>query len=231
MKSRLKVRLFYFIIMEELSLQYIVREPNQQTEKTSLLILLHGYGSNEEDLFSFATELPDDLIIISARAPQSLGFGSYAWYTINFTADQGKFSDIPEAIEAREKIATFIGEIQEKYNIKPSKTFLLGFSQGTILSYAVALNYPEKIQKVIALSGYINSELLPEDLKTKDYSLLDFYISHGSVDQVIPAEWAKKSPTFLNELAIKNSYKEYNVGHGVAPQNFFDFKKWIEERM
>ncbi len=217
--------------MEKLTFQYIVREPNVKTENTSLLILLHGYGSNEEDLFSFATELPEDLLIVSARAPQNLGFGSYAWYTINFTADEGKFSDIPEAIEARDKIAFFIDEIQKKYTISPNKTFLLGFSQGTILSYSVALNYPEKVQKIIALSGYINSELLPQNLKTKDFTKLDFFISHGSVDQVIPAEWAKKAPEILNELKIKNSYKEYQVGHGVAPQNFFDFKKWMEERM
>ncbi|WP_299527247.1 alpha/beta fold hydrolase [uncultured Lutibacter sp.] len=217
--------------MEKLSLQYIVREPNVQTENTSLLILLHGYGSNEEDLFSFATELPDDLLIVSARAPQNLGYGSYAWYTINFTANEGKFSDIPEAIEARDKIATFIDEVQNNYNISPDKTFLLGFSQGTILSYAVALNYPEKVQKIIALSGYINHELLPKDYNLKDYSTLDFFISHGSVDQVIPADWAKKASPFLNELQIKNYYKEYGVGHGVAPQNFFDFKKWMEERM
>ncbi len=191
--------------MEKLSLQYIVREPNVQTKNTSLLILLHGYGSNEEDLFSFATELPEDLLIISARAPQNLGFGSYAWYTINFTANEGKFSDIPEAIKARETIATFIDEIQNKYNISPDKTFLLGFSQGTILSYAVSLNYPEKVQKIIALSGYINPELLPQNLQTKDFTKLDFYISHGSVDQVIPVEWAKKAPDFLNALKIKNS--------------------------
>ena len=217
--------------MEKLSLQYIVREPNVQTENTSLLILLHGYGSNEEDLFSFATELPDNLLIVSARAPQNLGYGSYAWYTINFTADEGKFSDIPEAIEARDKIATFIDEVQNNYNISPDKTFILGFSQGTILSYAVALNYPEKVQKIIALSGYINPELLPKDYNLKDYSKLDFFISHGSVDQVIPADWAKKASPFLNELQIKNCYEEYGVGHGVAPQNFFDFKKWMEERM
>ena len=217
--------------MKELSLKYIVREPNNQTENTSLVILLHGYGSNEEDLFSFATELPENLLIVSVRAPQSLGFGSYAWYTINFTANEGKFSDIPEAKSARELIATFIDEVQERYHISPNKTFLVGFSQGTILSYALALNYPEKVQKIIALSGYVNSELLPSNIETKDYSKLDFFISHGSVDQVIPAEWAKKAPLFLNELNIKNSYKEYPVGHGVAPQNFFDFKKWLEERI
>ena len=216
--------------MEKLSLHYIEKKPTEITAKTSLLILLHGYGSNEEDLFSFASELPNDLLIVSARAPQTLGLGSYSWYTINFNDTQGKFSDTAEAIEARELIATFIKEIQEKYQIAPNKTFLLGFSQGTILSYAVALNYPKLIEKVIALSGYVNPDLLPEDLQKKDYSKLDFFISHGSVDQVIPVDWANKAPQFLDQLGIKNCYQEYPVGHGVAPKNFFDFKTWIENR-
>ena len=217
--------------MEKLSLHSIVREPKIITEKTSLLILLHGYGSNEEDLFSFASELPDDLIIVSARAPQTLGLGSYSWYTIHFNSPQGKFSDMPEAIKARDTIAFFIAEVQQKYGISPEKTFLLGFSQGTILSYAVAFNYPEKVQKIVALSGYVNADLLPDDLNSKDYSKLDFYISHGSVDQVIPVEWANKTPDFLDKLKIKYSYKEFPVGHGVSPKNFYEFSKWIEERM
>src|SRR5690606_28588918 len=136
--------------MEKLALHYIVREPKKRTENTSLLILLHGYGSNEEDLFSFAAELPDELLIVSARAPQNLGYGSYAWYTIHFNSPEDRFSDIPEAKEAKKIIAQFIDEIQLKYAILPEKTFLLGFSQGTILSYAIALNYPEKVQKIIA---------------------------------------------------------------------------------
>ena len=217
--------------MEKLSLKYIVRKPKEQTKNTSLLILLHGYGSNEEDLYSFASELPSDLIIVSARALQDLGFGSYAWYTIHFNNTQGKFSDIPEAIKARDVIYKFIKEVQEKYAVSPEKTFLLGFSQGTILSYAVALNHPETVQKVIALSGYVNPDLLPENMEKINYSKLDFFISHGNVDQVIPVEWANKAPQFLNQLNIKNCYQEYPVGHGVAPKNFFDFKKWMEDRM
>ncbi len=217
--------------MEELSLQYIVREPKTGGKKTSLLILLHGYGSNEEDLFSFASELPTELLIVSVRAPQNLGYGSYAWYTIHLNNTQGKFSDIQEAIQSRETIATFIDEVQEKYKISPNNTFLLGFSQGTILSYSIAFNYPEKVQKIIALSGYINTELLPDEIENKDFSKLDFFISHGTVDQVIPVDWGSKAPAFLSGLNIKNCYKEYPVGHGVAPHNFYEFKKWIEERM
>lgn len=216
---------------EKLTLQYILREPLKKSENPPLLLLLHGYGSNEEDLFSFANELPEELLIISARAPLTLGYDSYAWYTIHFDNTNGKFSDTNEAIEARDKIVKFIDEIQENFNVNKNKTFLLGFSQGTILSYAVALKYPEKVKNIIALSGYINHDLMPTNFSTKDYSHLDFFISHGTVDQVIPVDWAQTAPEFLNKLNIKNCYKEYMVGHGVAPQNFYDFKKWIEERL
>ncbi|SDW76460.1 phospholipase/carboxylesterase [Lutibacter oricola] len=217
--------------MENLSLQYIVREPNQINEQTNLLILLHGYGSNEEDLFSFATELPENLIIVSARAPRTLGFGSYSWYTINVDNSGGKFSDDEEAIESRDKISIFISEVQERYGKTPEQTFLLGFSQGCILSLSVALSYPEKIQKVIGLSGYANFDILPDNYNNPLYKNLDFFISHGTVDQVLPVDWARQTHEFLTQIEVKHSYQEYPVGHGVAPQNFFAFKKWIEERM
>ena len=73
-----------------LSLEYKIREPKIKLDKNPLLLLLHGYGSNEEDLFSFATELPDEYYIISARAPYDMQYGSYAWYAINFDADENK---------------------------------------------------------------------------------------------------------------------------------------------
>ena len=218
--------------MTNLSLEYLVRAPKTKIENPPLLIMLHGYGSNEQDLFSFADELPDDLLVISAKAPLSLGFGSYAWYTIHFdSSDASKFSDIPEAKEALSKIDQFIDEIIEKYKVNTNNVFLFGFSQGTILSTAFALNHPDKVNHVIALSGYVNPELLAKGFEEQDFSNLDFFVSHGSVDQVIPVEWARKTPAFLNNLSIKNTYQEYQVGHGVAPQNFHDLNTWITERL
>ncbi len=212
-----------------MSLHYIVREPKEATENPPLLLLLHGYGSNEQDLFSFAEELPKELLIVSAQAPFEMGFGGYAWYAINFDANNSKFSDIPQAKESVEKIATFIDEIKQQYKTNPKKTFILGFSQGAILSYAVSLNYPNKVQHVIALSGYINTDLLPETISTEIKT--DYYISHGTVDQVLPVEWARKAPLFLKEYQLENEYSEYPVGHGVAPQNFYSFNQWIQSRI
>ncbi len=217
--------------MSELSLDYLVRYPKKNVENPPLMIMLHGYGSNEQDLFSFADELPDELLIISAKAPLTLGMGSYAWYSIRFSEDSANFSDTTEAKASLEKIDIFISEVKKEFKVNTNNIFLLGFSQGTILSIAYALNNPDKVQHVVALSGYVNQQLLQDDFKENNFNNLDLFVSHGSEDQVIPVIWARKTPDFLNALGIENSYKEYPVGHGVAPQNFYDFQKWVQERL
>lgn len=217
--------------MMELSLKYLIRKPKTAIEKPPLLVLLHGYGSNEADLFSFAEELPGECLVISARAPLSMAYGGYAWYTIHFDNTDGKFSDTEEAIKSRELIKTFLDELIAHYAVDTEKIFLVGFSQGTILSYAVALNYPEKVNYVVGLSGYINRDLLPAEMEKHTVKNLEVYSSHGTQDQVIPVEWARKTKPFLDKLGIENSYEEFPVGHGVAPQNFHNFKRWIEDRL
>jgi phospholipase/carboxylesterase len=209
------------------SLYYIEREPKTAQDNAPMLIMLHGYGSHEQDLFSFAEELPDDLRIISVRAPYNNGFGGFAWYAINFDADENKFSDLDQARESLTKIQGLISELKTTYN--PSKIFLLGFSQGAILSYAFSLNFPNQINHVVALSGYLIQDLLPA-LNNAEIST-DYYISHGTVDQVIPVNWARKAPQYLKALGLLCVYSEYPVGHGVAPQNFYSFRDWIVDRL
>ncbi len=214
-----------------LSLTHLIRPSSLTTGNASTLIMLHGYGSDENDLFSFARELPQELLIISAKAPYPLQPYGNAWYAINFDSVQGKFSDNEQAIESREAISKFIDEVVANYPVDKDNLTLLGFSQGTILSYAVALSYPEKIKNVIALSGYINTDILKPGYEKNNFSKLSIYASHGSQDQVIPATWAKKAPEKLKELKIEHSYSEFPVGHGVAPQNFQELKSWLLKRI
>jgi phospholipase/carboxylesterase len=213
-----------------MTLHHITR-PSSLKENAPLLIMCHGYGSDENDLFSFAQELPEALFIISVRAPYPMQPFGNAWYAINFDAQQNKWNDVEQAVASRDLIANFIDEACAEYPVDQNNVTLLGFSQGTILSYAVALTYPKKVARVIALSGYISEDMLAENLEDKDYSHLDVYCSHGSVDQVIPADWARKAPKFLDQLNIKHTYSEFPVGHGVAPQNFYEFKSWLEKRL
>ena len=214
----------------ELSLEYKVREPKILLDKNPLLLLLHGYGSNEDDLFSFASELPDEYFVISARAPYDLQYGSYAWYAINFDADQNKFSDQSQAVLSRDLVVKFLEELKSKFPIDSSNITLIGFSQGSILSYSIALSYPKIVQRVGALSGYLNLDTTIVNYQNNDFSGLKIFSSHGTVDQVIPVEWARKTDPILKSLGINSTYKEYPIGHGVSPQNFYDLKSWLLEK-
>ena len=220
-----------FATMEK---QNLLLEHNYRAAKNAegaapAIIMLHGFGSDENDLFSFANELPEKYAIISLKAPIKMEPYGNAWYNIYFDDSQGKFSDDEQAIASRELVAKCVDDIVEKYKVDSTNITLLGFSQGTILSFAVALSYPEKIKNVIGLSGYVNKEILKEGYADNDFSNLKVYTSHGSVDQVIPVQWAQKTKPFLDNLNIECSYSEFPVGHGVAPQNFFELKKWLEE--
>lgn len=211
-----------------LSINFLIKEPTIKKDKNPLILLLHGYGSNEEDLFSFASELPEDYYIVSAQAPFQVPPTGFAWYAITFDENMNKFSDDAQAIESRELIVQFIDELVAAYSIDASNVNLVGFSQGAILSYAIALSYPEKVKSVVALSGYFNQAIIKEGYESRDFSTLSVFSSHGTVDQVIPIDWARQIPTILTSLNINHEYKEYPVGHGVHPNNFYDFKAFLE---
>lgn len=216
---------------KHLSLEHLIKKNSISVENPGLLLMLHGYGSDENDLFSFANELPEELFIVSAKAPYPLQPYGHAWYSIYFDSTDGKFNDIDQAKSSIELIAEFIDELVENYQLNGQQVTVLGFSQGAILGYALAFKYPQKVKNLIALSGYIDRDLLPEHSNESNYEHLQVYASHGTVDQVIPVEWARRTPTILDHYQIKNTYSEFPVGHGVAPQNFFEFKNWLLEQL
>ena len=208
-----------------------ISRPSTLKENAPLLVMLHGYGSDENDLFSFASELPEELFIISIRAPYPLQPSGNAWYAINFDAEQNKWNDNAQAKSSMDILIRCIDQACAFYPVDKTNVTLLGFSQGTILAMATALNHPIKIKNIIGLSGYVNHDILPENLEKSAYSHLSFYCSHGTVDQVIPIDWARQTPVILEGLNIEHTYSEFPVGHGVAPQNFYELRDWISTKI
>tara|TARA_B100000575_G_C23102004_1_gene635828 strand:+ start:160 stop:813 length:654 start_codon:yes stop_codon:yes gene_type:complete len=214
-------------MLSNLPLQSVIKE-SSKSKKIPLLILLHGYGSDENDLFSFAKELPKELCIISLRAPIKIIPYGYAWYNINFDENKNKWNDTKQAKKAMNTVLDFIDRAISMYKIDKTNISLLGFSQGCILGLALALNNPKKFKNIIGLSGYLSEDFLNKPLKKNGYKHLNFYCSHGNSDQVIPVEWARKTPLFLKNLNIKCKYTEFPVGHGVSPENFFELRDWLK---
>lgn len=212
-------------------LHHLTKLPKNPTENPILLLMLHGYGSNEADLFSLSAYLPENLLIISVRAPHTTDYGGFSWYDIYFDRDANKFTDVPQAIASRELIADFIEELYEKYHFDREKSLLMGFSQGAILSYALALTYPEKIKNIIALSGYVNEEMILISAHKESLSQLNFFCSHGTLDPVIPIEWARKGVTYLENQDLKFQFKEYTTGHNLNQENLSDLVRWIKKNL
>ena len=209
-------------------LNYMERPPSAPTTTAPLLLLLHCYGSNEADLFSFVNYLPPQYHIISLQAPYPLGPQSFAWYSINFDADKGGFSDENQARTSRDLICQFISNICDQKNLDANNVTLIGFSQGAILSYAVAFTYPEKIKQTIALSGYCNEAILPENWQKQPLSGLNIYAANGSSDMVIPVEWAKQSASLLKTVVdLKFEFHEFDMGHTISQESFVDMMRWM----
>jgi len=142
------------------NLYYIFKEPKIKSAKPPVVILMHGVGSNEKNLFSFANQLPDSFLVISLRAPIELGKDSYGWYHLRF--ENGKpISNPIEAETSRLMIIDFINNLKNKHAYNEKRVYLCGFSQGSIMAYSVGLTVPEKIKGIAIMSGRLLEEVKP----------------------------------------------------------------------
>ncbi len=212
-----------------MELQYLVREPAEITPKTTILFMLHGYGSNEQDLFSFVPTLPEDWIIVSYRAPRSTDFEGFSWYDIDFMNPE-KFVDVPQANECLNALLESFLEISNRYGLTENQTHLCGFSQGGILSYALALTQPQLFSKIACLSCYPEEKLLNNIVREKKkLEHLRFFVSHGTDDAIIPLDWARKGADLLYDLGCYFTFREYMSGHGVNQKNYIDLMDFFKK--
>jgi len=215
--------------MSKLPFFHLIKKSCLVDVPSPLLIMAHGYGSNENDLFSFSRALPNKLTIVSIRGDINIQNIGYAWYDINIDFNGNKIYDIEKAIESRDKIADCIEKCTEIYNTDKNNVTLLGFSQGSILVNAVALTYPEKVKNVIAFSGVVDPNII--SLSSKSLKNLSFYISHGTLDEVLPYNLSKESLKFLEKNNLNFVFEDFPVGHGVSPENFKSMLSWLTKKL
>ena len=206
-------------------LEYKIRKSAIENQKNPSIILLHGYGSDENDLFSFAEYLPKKYTIISLRAPFETPMGGYCWFSINFNNSNEKWSDHKQAYQSILNLESQIDFFIQKYNLESDQIDLLGFSQGAVLSWTLLLDSSIKINRAVCLSGYIDKSLLKEDI----YSYRDIiaYSSHGTNDPVIPFDWAKTSIESLKENNPNVVFNSFQDAHNVSQENFQSILNWL----
>lgn len=192
-------------------------------KKYPALFVMHGMGSNEQNMLTLVDGLKDSFFIFSIRGPLTQGPG-FAYFSI-----EGYGSPHRESFDdAIQKLTSFIDEATMEYQIDPEQLYLLGFSQGAIASMTLALTLGNKIKGIVALSGYI-PHFVKEEYVNNPGNQLSVFISHGEYDQVLPFEWGEANAEQFTKLEVPVTFKSYPEGHTVSRNNLQDCESWILE--
>ncbi len=214
-------------LLTDLALPYLAATPADAKDKP-LIIFLHGYGSDERDLFSIRDDLSQDYSYLSVRAPSEVDGGGYKWFTqdVDQTDYEGVTSDVSKSTDL---LRTFIEQATEKYGTQPDKVVLVGFSQGAMMSYQIGLQHPELVRGIAPLSGKILAPLKAR-LKPDDrLNALKVFIGHGSADSRVPFSGATEARTLLDNLLINPEFHAYaGAGHTITAAEVADLDRWLE---
>lgn len=202
---------------------YELRKPKQIEPNKSYpaLFLIHGKGSNEHNMFDFVGGLEEQFYIFSIRGhiPQPPGF-SFFTFQIYGQPDRKGFDACVGLL------TNFIDYATEQYSLDKNHLYLLGFSQGAVMSLTLALTLGNRIKGIMALSGYV-PKFVKEEYEKKSVDGLSAFISHGEMDRVLPCEWGIEAQEYFNRMGASVSFHTYQEGHTVSLKNQQDFKNWL----
>ena len=187
---------------------------------SSLVIFLHGYGANGNDLLGLADQLSEhlpDTVFLAPDAPEtcSVNPGGFQWFPIPWIDGSTEEESERGLLRATEDLRMFIKQSMEEEGLSEAETILIGFSQGTMMALHVGPRMVDSILGIIGFSGRIlNPESLLEDCKSKPPTLL----IHGDQDDVVPFSSLSTAESTLQECGFEvETHVLEGTGHGISP--------------
>jgi phospholipase/carboxylesterase len=198
--------------------------------KPPLVVLLHGIGADENDLFPLAPALDPRATVVSLGAPHDY-YGGRSWFHIDF-APGGRV--VPAVDQARATLTDLVAWLQtapDRYGTDPARTFLLGFSQGGMMALGVLGAIPERLAGVVVLSSRYSTELFPAAAAPDAIGRVPLFVAHGTHDQTLPIAHGRAIRDALQPTARDFTYKEYRVAHGITDDELADVAAWLAARL
>ena len=140
--------------------------------------------------------------------------------------------DVGAILSSRQKLQGFLEECLKRYPIDAKKLVVLGFSQGGVMAYSLALENPERFTGLAVLSSWLPKELLPKLSISKDaIQSLPTLVQHGTQDSMIEVGRARDSVERLRELRVPLTFHEYDMGHEITPRGLTDLSAWLKDTL
>lgn len=214
-----------------MNLKYRFKKPTKITdEKPPVLLLLHGFGADENDLFGLAPYMDERFFVASVQAPFALSFGGRAWFELYFEMGQVSGFDPKQFEQSLEMILEFIDELIAEHDLDAKRVYLCGFSQGSMMSVSSVFSAPEKFAGAVLMSGRAANEMIVQENIEK---LTDFpiFVTHGIFDTVLPIENGRATKEILARLPVKLEYKEYPMAHEISQESLRDVSNWMRLKL
>ncbi|MCA9506271.1 MAG: alpha/beta fold hydrolase [Myxococcota bacterium] len=194
------------------------------------ILALHGFGASAHDLLGIAPLVADgEVLFVCPQGPIALDVGQgrrgYAWFPMAGGAE----IEPAALVGARGVLEGFLEDAMARYPIDPARLVILGFSQGGVMAYDLALGRPERFRALVALSSWLPDvvvQSLPEDPAR---AALRTLVIHGSRDPMIAVENAQAARSTLASLGIEAAWGEYEMGHEVGQQALRDLLGWLAQ--
>jgi len=196
------------------------------------ILTLHGRGANALDLLGLAPYLcKGKFLMICPQGPLETPIGpdafGYAWYPMSM----GGPPDIGAILSSRQMLQQFLDSCLQRYPVDAKKLVVLGFSQGGVMAYSLALSSPERFAGMAVLSSWLPKELIPKLSVKEGVQSLPTMMQHGTRDQLIELQRARDSVEQLRTLRVPLTYREYDMGHEITPRGLTDLSAWLEEKV
>jgi phospholipase/carboxylesterase len=198
----------------------------------STIIALHGWGASAHDLFGLAPIFDGGRsLVLCPQGPLALQAGpgqvGYGWFPLTGGGDAN-----PEEVEAGiDKLDAFLDEALEVLPIDRRKIAILGFSQGGVMAYALALRHPAKYAGLVALSSWLPDDMVAAIPKNSEIENLQTLVIHGTKDPMISIDLARESRDGLAKLGVPTTYREYEMGHEINPEALREISGWLDGKV
>jgi phospholipase/carboxylesterase len=212
----------------DLPLTYLYRPADPSMESASLLVLLHGVGSNEHDMFGLAPAVPARFHVLSLRAPNPLGPDAFAWFTFAAAPDGRRVINSAQEAVSRPLVAQAVQAAARQLSVAPENVVVGGFSQGGIMALSLLLTRPELMRAAMVMHSRLLPEVLALVAPAKALRGRQLWVSHGTADAMIPLSNAHDIRDTVAPWPIELSYHEFPGGHEIRPAELNAAMTWLE---